>query len=87
MLYIDDKSTWKGKNKEENNGVDFLKITDYSFYDIFMGVDWIKIFIIEIQLFVFWIFLQTPFLWILDSLRILFQKCIKIKFFMVLIGP
>ena len=42
MLYIDDKSTWKGKNKDENNGVDFLKITDYSFYDIFMGVDWIK---------------------------------------------
>jgi len=41
MLYINSKSTWDG-NSAENDGIDFLKITDYSFYDIFMGVDWIK---------------------------------------------
>ena len=42
MLGLNKVSTWNGEHVWENDGVDFLKVEDYSFHDIFMGVDWIK---------------------------------------------
>jgi hypothetical protein len=41
-LQQNEETTWQSDHGLENNGVDFLKVDDYSFYDIFEGIDWIK---------------------------------------------
>ena len=51
-----EETTWTPEHDWENDGVDFLKVTDYSFYDIFEGIDWIKT-----------IFYRDPVIRILDA--------------------
>ena len=51
-----EESTWQGQHNWLNDGVDFLKLDDYSFYDIFEGIDWIKT-----------IFYRDPVIRILDT--------------------
>ena len=55
-LQAHEDSTWPGDYNSDNDGADFLKVGDYSFYDIFEGVEWLKV-----------IFYRDPVLRILDA--------------------
>ena len=55
-LQAHEDSTWPGDYNSDNDGADFLKVEDFSFYDIFEGVEWLKV-----------IFHRDPVLRILDA--------------------
>ena len=55
-LQAHDNTTWPGDYNSDNDGADFLKVGDYVFYDIFEGVDWIKV-----------LFFRDPVVRILDA--------------------
>lgn len=55
-LQAHENTTWPGEYNSDNDGADFLKVGDYVFYDIFEGVEWVKV-----------LFYRDPVLRILDA--------------------